>query len=155
MIRISTHIVIASAFAVTLGVAWLTTQAVAQEKPTLEIVWPKANAVIALGDDPEKSIGVVVRSNFKLLAAGQCGDDKRCGHVHMKIDPDGDTCNIPGRPYNSMNSDFGGDLIKARFGHCTSPIGTHVLGILLADDHHQPIVVDGKPVTALVTVTTK
>jgi hypothetical protein len=68
--------------------------AVAQDKPTLEIVWPKANSVIALGDDPEKSIGVVVRSNFKLLAAGQCGDDKRCGHVHMKIDPDGDTCNI-------------------------------------------------------------
>jgi hypothetical protein len=111
--------------------------------------------VIALGDDPEKSIGVVVRSNFKLLAAGQCGDDKRCGHVHMKIDPDGDTCNIPSRPYNSMNSDFGGDLIKARFGHCPSPIGTHVIGILLADDHHRPIVVDGKPVTALVTVTTK
>ena len=76
--------------------------AVAQDKPNLEIVWPKANSVIALGDDPEKSIGVVVRSNFKLLAAGQCGDDKRCGHVHMNIDPDGDTCNIPGRPYNSI-----------------------------------------------------
>src|SRR3954464_14608751 len=80
-----------------------------------EIIWPKVNSVIALGDDSEKSIGVVVRSNFKLLAAGQCGDDKRCGHVHMKIDPDGDTCNIPGRPYNSNNSDFGGDLVKTRF----------------------------------------
>jgi hypothetical protein len=129
--------------------------AVAQDKPTLEIAWPKTNSVIALGDGSEKSIGVVVRSNFKLLAAGLCGDDKRCGHVHMKIDPDGDTCNIPGRPYNSNNSDFGGDLIKSQFGHCPSPIGTHVIGILLADDHHRPIVVDGKPVTALVTVTTK
>jgi len=58
------------------------TSAAAQDKPTLEIVWPKANSAIAPGDD------------------------KRCGHVHMKIDPDGDTCNIPGRPYNSMNSDF-------------------------------------------------
>jgi hypothetical protein len=129
--------------------------AFAQDKPTLEILWPKAHSVIALGNDPENSIGVVVGSNFKFLAAGQCGDDKRCGHIHMKIDPDGDSCNIPGRPYNSMNSDIGGDLIKARFGHCPSSIGTHVVGILLADDHHQPIIVDGKPVTALVTVTTE
>lgn len=129
--------------------------AVAQDKPTLEIVWPKVNSVIALGDDPEKSIGVVVSSNFKLLAAGQCGDDKRCGHVHMKIDPEGDSCNIPGKPYNSMNSDFGGDLIKARLGHCPSPTGTHVIGILLADDHHRPILVNGKPVTALVSIRTQ
>jgi hypothetical protein len=142
-------------FALTLFFLTAVTAAVAQDKPTLDIGWPKAHSVIVLGDDADQSIGVVVRSNFKLLAAGQCGDDKRCGHVHMRIDPDGDTCNIPGRPYNSMNSDFGGDLIKARFGHCPSPIGTHIIGILLADDHHRPIVVDGKPVTALVTVTTK
>ena len=73
----------------------------------------------------------------------------------MKIDPKGDSCNIPGKPYNSMNSDFGGNLIKARFGHCPDALGPHVIGILLADDHHKPIIVDGKPVTALVTVTTK
>lgn len=127
----------------------------AQDNPTLEIVWPKAGTVIALGDDPERSIGVVVKSSFKLLAAGQCGQNRQCGHVHMKIDPNGDTCNIPGRPYNSMNSDVGGDLIKARFGHCPSPTGRHVIGILLADDHHQPILVNGKPVTALVEVTTQ
>ncbi|RUV89012.1 hypothetical protein EOA88_13580, partial [Mesorhizobium sp. M5C.F.Ca.IN.020.14.1.1] len=78
-----------------------------------------------------------------------------CGHVHMKIDPAADTCNIAGKPYNSMNSDFGGDLIKARFGHCPDAAGKHVIGVLLADDHHKPILVDGKPVTALVTVTTK
>jgi len=127
----------------------------AQDNPTLEIVWPKAGTVITLGDDPERSIGVVVKSSFKLLAAGQCGPNRQCGHVHMKIDPNGDTCNIPGRPYNSMNSDVGGDLIKARFGHCPSPTGRHVIGILLADDHHQPILVNGKPVTALVEVTTQ
>jgi hypothetical protein len=46
-----------------------------------------------------------------LVPAGECGDNLQCGHVHMKIDPAGDTCNIPGKPYNSMNSDFGGDLI--------------------------------------------
>ncbi|PZO76624.1 MAG: hypothetical protein DI629_15835 [Mesorhizobium amorphae] len=127
----------------------------AQDNPTLEIVWPQAGTTVALGDDAERAIGVVVNSNFKLLPAGQCGEDPRCGHVHMKIDPDGDTCNIPGRPYNSMNSDVGGDLIKARFGHCPNPTGRHVIGILLADDHHRPILVGGKPVTALVEVTTK
>ncbi|MGH6615222.1 hypothetical protein [Sphingomonas sp.] len=127
----------------------------AQDRPTLEILWPRAGSAIELGADPEKAVGVIVRSNFTLLPAGRCGDNRQCGHVHMKIDPNGDTCNIPGKPYNSMNSDVGGDLIKARFGHCPSPAGQHVIGVLLADDHHRPILVDGKPITALVTVTTK
>lgn len=131
------------------------TAANAQDRPALEIVWPQDGAVVELGSDPEKAIGVVVKSNLALSPALQCGENEQCGHVHMKIDPDGDTCNIPGRPYNSMNSDFGGDLIKARFGHCPDALGTHVIGILLADDNHKPILVDGKPVTALVTVTTK
>jgi hypothetical protein len=127
----------------------------ADDRPTLEIVWPQPSSAVDLGSDPEKAIGVVVKSNFTLLPTGQCGANRQCGHVHMKIDPDGDTCNIPGKPYNSMNSDFGGDLIKARFGHCPKAAGQHVIGVLLADDHHKPVLVDGKPVTALVTVTTK
>ena len=139
----------ALAFSLSLGPAQ------SQDRPTLEFVSPIAGSVIELGNDSEKAIGVVVRSNFTLLPAGECGDNRRCGHVHMKIDPAGDTCNIPGKPYNSMNSDFGGDLIKARFGHCPEAVGKHVIGVLLADDHHKPILVDGKPVTALVTVTTK
>lgn len=124
------------------------------EPPTLQIVWPPAGATVPLGADAERAIGVRVRSNFKLLPAGQCGSDKRCGHIHMKIDPQGDSCNLPGRPYNSMNSDFGGPLIQANFGACAVPTGEHVIGVLLADDHHQPVLVDGKPVTALVPVTT-
>jgi hypothetical protein len=127
----------------------------AQDRPLLEIVWPKAGSVVELGNGAEKAIGVIVSSTFTLLPAGQCGGNRQCGHVHMKIDPEGDACNIPGKPYNSMNSDFGGDLIKARFGHCPHAADKHVIGVLLADDHHQPILVDGKPVTALVTVTTK
>jgi hypothetical protein len=127
----------------------------AQDRPILEIVWPGAGSVVELGSDPERAVGVVVRSNFTLLPAGQCGDNRRCGHIHMRIDPDGDSCNIPGRPYNSMNSDFGGDLIKARFGHCPDATGRHVIGVLLADDHHRPILVDGAPITALVAVTTR
>lgn len=120
----------------------------------LRIVWPPKDAAIVLGNDPEQAIGVVVESNFRLMPHGTCGDDARCGHIHMKIDPDGDSCNIPGRPYNSMNSDFGGPLVLARFGHCPTPTGEHVIGVLLADDHHRPILVDGQPVTALVRVKT-
>lgn len=127
----------------------------AQEAPRLQIDWPPEGAEIALGRDPLRSIGVVVRSNFQLKPAGQCGDEPRCGHVHMKIDPAADTCNLPGKAYNSMNSDLGGNLIKANFGACTTATGVHVIGILLANDHHQPVLVDGKSVTALVKVTTR
>ena len=127
----------------------------ATDVPSLEIVWPVPNSVVQLGTDPEKAIGVLVKTNFALLPAGRCGANTRCGHIHMKIDPEGDTCNIPGRVYNSMNSDFGGDLVKARFGHCTNPEGRHVIGVLLADDNHKPVLVEGKPVTALVPVITK
>lgn len=135
--------------------AGLTGPAAAQSEPaTLEIVWPPAQATVALGTDPERAIGVVVRSNFKLLPAGQCGSDRRCGHIHLKIDPQGDNCNLPGRPYNSMNSDFGGPLVKAHFGACAVASGAHVIGVLLADDRHQPVLVDGKPVTATVQVHT-
>lgn len=134
---------------------WACTALAQESTPTLQIVWPPEGAMVQLGTDPERAIGVVVQSNFKLLPAGQCGSDPRCGHIHMKIDPEGDSCNLPGRPYNSMNSDFGGDLIKARFGPCPSPVGSHVIGVLLADDHHKPILVNGKPVTALVKVSTR
>lgn len=129
--------------------------ALAQEQPTLHIVWPKDGTEVVLGDDQEHAIGVVVSSNYALRPAGQCSGQPRCGHLHLKIDPTGDDCNIPGRPYNSMNSDIGGDLIKARFGHCSSATGVHVIGILLADDQHKPVIVDGKPVSAIVKVTTK
>lgn len=129
--------------------------ALAQEPPSLQISWPPEGAVIQLGSDAERTIGVVVRSNFKILPAGQCGSDPRCGHVHLKIDPQADHCNLPGRPYNSMNSDFGGSLIKAHFGACASSTGDHVIGVLLADDQHRPVLVDGKPVTAVVKVVTR
>jgi hypothetical protein len=146
------HIRLAFLFAAAL---WAGAASAQESAPTLQIVWPPEGAVVQLGSDAERSIGVVVQSNYRLLAAGQCGGDKRCGHIHMKIDPEGDSCNLPGRSYNSMNSDFGGELIKARFGPCPSPTGEHVIGILLADDQHKPVLVDGKPVTRLVKVTTR
>jgi hypothetical protein len=73
------------------------TVAYAKDRPVLEIIWPQPGAVIELGSDPEKAIGVVVKSNFALFPALKCAKNHR----------------------------------------------------------HQPILVDGKAVTALVTVTTK
>jgi len=127
----------------------------AQAEPTLSIVWPPAGSQITLGQDAQRAIGVLVNSNFRLMPAGQCGNDPRCGHIHMKIDPDGETCNLPGKPYNSMNSDFGGDLIKAHLGACPTSKGEHVIGVLLANDRHQPVLVNGKPVTALRRITVR
>jgi len=141
--------------AITALLVWPAAPAAAQEPPSLQIAWPPEGASVPLGKDSDGAIGVVVHSNFKLMAAGQCGADTRCGHIHMKIDPQGDTCNLPGRPYNSMNSDVGGSLIQANFGACPSPLGEHVIGVLLADDHHKPVLVDGKPVTALVRIQTR
>ena len=146
---------LAQAALVSLSAGLGTLPAAAQETAGLEIVWPTEAMTVPLGADADRVIGVVVRSNFTLRPAGQCGAEPRCGHIHMKIDPDGNTCNIPGRPYNSMNSDFGGDLISARFGHCPTTTGQHVIGVLLADDNHRPILVNGQPVTALVRVTTR
>ena len=135
---------------------FLGASAEAQPGPTLAITSPAPNATVALGQDQEKSVDVVVAvTSFTLKPAGQCGNDPRCGHLHLKIDPAGDSCNIPGRGYNSMNSDVGGNQIKARFGYCHPPSGAHVIGILLAHDNHQPVMLDGKPVTASVAVTAK
>lgn len=129
--------------------------ALAEEPARLSIVWPTPDSSVTIGSDRAGTIGIVVSSNFELKPAGQCGGNPRCGHIHMKIDPEGDGCNQPGRPYNSMNSDWGGDLVKANFGFCTTPTGRHVVGVLLADDHHKPILVGGKPITALVPVEVK
>ncbi|TIU07133.1 MAG: hypothetical protein E5W39_07320, partial [Mesorhizobium sp.] len=51
----------------------------AEDRPTLEIVWPVAGSVIELGNDPERAIGVVIRSNFTLLPAGECDGVSQCG----------------------------------------------------------------------------
>ena len=59
---------------------------------------PQAGAVIELGSDPEKTIGVVVKSNFTLFPAMQCAENHQCGHVHMKIDPKGIPATSPGSP---------------------------------------------------------
>jgi hypothetical protein len=130
--------------------------AAAEEAPTLTILDPLQGTTVALGGDAEKTVEVRVRvTGFTLRAAGQCGGEPRCGHLHLKIDPEGDSCNLPGRSYNSMNSDTGGDVIRARFDYCPSSTGPHVIGILLAQDDHKPVIVDGRPIVATAFVTTR
>lgn len=124
----------------------------AEPAARLEIVFPPQGGTVSAGHDGDRSVGVVVQSNYRLMPAGQCGGDRRCGHLHLKVDPQGDSCNLPGRPYNSMNSDVGGSLIRAHLGACPEWQGEHVIGVLLADDHHKPVLVDGKPVTSTVKV---
>jgi len=123
------------------------------QAPALSITSPTPGAAVMLGDDPEKTVDVVVAvSGFRLRAAGQCEGEAHCGHLHLRIDPQGASCNIPGRAYNSMNSDFGGEVVKAHFSYCPSAAGPHVIGVLLANDDHTPVIVDGRPVTAAVSV---
>lgn len=142
----------AAVWTILINMAIVMNSAHAADQPMLTISWPPPEAAITVGDDQEKAVGVVVKSNFTLKPAGQCGAETNCGHIHMKIDPQDDSCNIPGKPYNSMNSDTGGELIKAQFGYCKMVKGKHVIGVLLADDHHRPVIWNGKPVTALVPV---
>jgi hypothetical protein len=55
------------------------TAAHAKDRPMLEILWPQPGAVIKLGSDPEKAIGVVVKSNFALFPALKCAANQQCG----------------------------------------------------------------------------
>ena len=66
----------------------------ADEPARLSILWPPNGAVLPLSDAPDQPIGVVVNSNFVLKPAESCGGDLRCGHVHLRIDPEGTSCNI-------------------------------------------------------------
>ena len=75
------------------ALALFTSAALAEDAPSLRIVWPVDGMTVPLGSDIEGVIGVVVESNFRLAPAGSCGDDPRCGHVHMRIDPQSDDCN--------------------------------------------------------------
>ena len=141
------HALACAGLALSCSMAWAQPS---EGPPTLEIVFPPPAGTVTAGRDSDRSVGVVVHSNFRLMPAGQCGGDRRCGHLHLKVDPQGDSCNLPGRPYNSMNSDVGGSLIRAHLGACPQWQGEHVIGVLLADDHHRPVMVDGQPVTATV-----
>ncbi|MBR0643153.1 hypothetical protein [Plastoroseomonas hellenica] len=125
----------------------------ATEPPRLSILSPAEGAEVVLAPGPEGSVAVRVSvPGFLLRAAGACGGAPNCGHLHLKADFEGDSCNAPGRPYNSRNSDTGGDTILAHLGHCPVPTGRHSIGILLANDDHSTVLVDGRPVIATVTV---
>ncbi|MGO8917643.1 MAG: hypothetical protein ACLQJR_17195 [Stellaceae bacterium] len=124
--------------------------------PTLAIVSPYAGATLALGDDAGRSVAVEIAvGNFTIRPAGRCAGLPQCGHVHLAIDYPGTTCNAPGSGGNSTNAGAGGTVVQAHFGYCPSPAGRHVIAVALARDDHSLVLVDGKPVTAVVAVTTR
>ena len=128
----------------------------AAEIPAISIVSPAASATVALGDDVGKTIVVKIAvTNFTIRPVGHCGDTPNCGHVHLKIDHPSDVCNAPKSAGNSTNADTGGNTIEAHFGFCPTPGGQHTIVVALAKDDHSFVLVDGKPVSALVTVTAK
>jgi hypothetical protein len=124
--------------------------------PTIAIAIPGDGATVSLGTDPEKSVEIALTvANFTIKPQGQCGGVADCGHIHLKIDPVDDSCNAPGSMGNSTNAATGTTRIKANFGYCPTPQGRHVVGVLLAHDDHSPVLVEGKPVTAVVAVTAR
>ena len=84
-----------------------------------------------------RRVGGIVPSNFRLISAGSCDGDPRCGQTHPKVDPQGDSCTIPGKTHDSMNSDFGGPPIGHEKTHRIAAAGFKVqaqkgLSVILA-----------------------
>lgn len=133
---------------------WLATARAGDAPPTIAIAAPSDGAVVILGNDPQRSVELELKvANFALKPQGQCGGAADCGHIHLKIDPAGDTCNAPKSPGNSTNAPTGTNRIRANFAFCPNPLGRHIVGVGLAHDDHSPVLVDGKPVTAFIVVT--
>lgn len=136
------------------GLAMMVADAAAAPPPTIEIAAPGDGAAVTLGGDAQRSVELEVRvGNFTLKPQGQCAGAADCGHVHLKIDPAGDSCNAPGSKGNSTNAATGTNRIRANFGFCPTPEGRHIIGVGLAHDDHSPVLVEGKPVTAFIVVT--
>jgi hypothetical protein len=140
-----------------LGLAEARAQSVAAaEVPAISIVSPAAGATVALGDDAGKTVVVKIAvTNFTIRPVGQCAGAPNCGHVHLKIDHPSDACNAPNSGGNSTNAAAGGNTIEAHFGFCPTPSGQHVIAVALAKDDHSFVLVDGKPVSAVVAVSAK
>jgi hypothetical protein len=130
-----------------------TAPAPAEDAPRLQIVWPTEGEKVSPGGDAEKSLELrLAVANFTIRPVGQCDGIPACGHVHLAIDYPGESCNAPGIPGNSTNGVEGGDHILAHFGFCPEPKGRHTIAVALAHDDHRLILIDGKPVSAFVTV---
>src|SRR5690242_3991571 len=90
--------------------------AAAGDAPSIAIATPGDGATVSLGADPQKSVELAVTvANFTIKPQGQCGGATDCGHIHLKIDPAGDSCNAPGSQGNSTNAATGTNRIKANF----------------------------------------
>ncbi len=78
------------------GLAMMVADAAAVPPATIEIAAPGDGAAVTLGGDAQRSVELEVRvGNFTLKPQGQCAGAADCGHVRLKIDPAGDSCNAP------------------------------------------------------------
>ena len=124
---------------------------------TVTIVTPTANSTVTRDGQGNLPVTFAL-TNFTLRDPGQCGSLANCGHIHLRIDGTGSTCNSPfteGGGYNNQISS--GTTAQARFNFCTAPAtptGTHTITLQLHDDMHNPVVdSSGQQIQAQVAVT--
>jgi len=160
-------------FAICGVLAAFSTAAMAEDvTPSVRIVSPADGAVVVLGDDPNRSVPIEIAvDDFVMKKLGTCGDVHNCGHAHLWVDPPeyvykdltvppigapgpGATCDNKGFPANNQNAGTGASTVAAHFGNCPLPAGKHVIVVGLGRDNHLPVAKDGKPILAIITITT-
>ena len=108
---------------------------------------PRSGAKVSVGSDADKSVAVdYLVENFTLKAPGTCGSASACGHVHLQID--GSACNSSGSPYNAAGAV---GPTPAKFGACSSAVGSHRVTVELHNDNHSPVTGAAPSASDLVT----
>jgi hypothetical protein len=121
--------------------------------PRLEIINPSAGERVELGSDMRVDVDIFVR-DFDIDTVGKCaGESDPCGQVVLNID--GDACNAPGSPYNSI-LDHDRTEIEADFALCPAEtrLGNHTITVSLLQQG-QPATKGSGTVAASITVTTE
>jgi hypothetical protein len=124
---------------------------------TVNITSPTSGSSVALGADAGKSVPVTFTlTGYTLMAAGTCGGQANCGHLHLRIDDDASPCNnsagaTSGDRYNVQVTS--GTAANAQFAVCgAGAAGTHSITLEVADDsHHLVVNSSGNPIASTVT----
>lgn len=101
--------------------------------PTIKITAPAPGATVMLDATGGADVAFAV-ANFTLKSVGECGTDRACGHVAVRID--GNDCNGAGKIYNSEAT---ASPARASFGPCKMAAGMHVVELALHDDTHSDV----------------
>jgi hypothetical protein len=94
---------------------------------SLSIVAPADHAMIELPAD--RQLAIDFNTSYTLQAPGMCASQANCGHVYVFID--GDSCDVPGLPYNRLAS---ASPAVADLSKCGMPIGAHTITLGLRND---------------------